>query len=228
MKAPKATEQVVVYGQPVSVSGLTKPVMVEALNDAAAAIKRQKAQVTRLVREVDEREERLAEVTAKATELAHEVTYLRGGQDRSNELVSFYGSLAAYTQATGDKPTIAEMTDLVSRWKVVIQRFADVDYDFVAKPLKFRGTTLNITLAQGEGSRRLSYIGSNRQPERWALYLGILVMNRTRWNTLRVKEQGENGREFVAYISCTLRKGSEPVITTQDSREFVLALRNRK
>ena len=226
MKAHKPTEQVVVYGQPMSVKRVSKPVMAEALNDAAKAIERQRAQLARKEQELAEREQRLVEATAKASGLAHEVTHLRGGQDRSNELVSFFGSLAAYTDITRDKPTIAEMTDLVSQWKVIIERFAVVDYDFVAKPLKFRGSVLNITLAQGEGSRKLSYAGSPGQPERWAFYLGLLVMNRTRWGTVRVLAESENGKKFVSHVSCTLRSGKESVVVTQASRDFVLALRS--
>jgi hypothetical protein len=233
MKAHKPTEQVVVYGQPMSVKRVSKPVMAEALNDAAKAIERQRAQLARKEQELAEREKQLVEATAQAlvakneaTQLAHEVTDLRGGRDRSNEFAAFQGHLAAYKKTNEDHPTVGEMVDLVIQWKRMIERFAIVDYDFVAKPLKFRGQLLNITFAQGEGTKKLSYAGSSNQPERWAFYLGLLVMNRTRWSTLRVLVEPQNGRKFVSHVACTLRSGSEPVVVTQAPRDFVLALRS--
>lgn len=227
MKASRpAADTVAIYGRVVPVKQVPKPAMTEALNNADQVIKCQQAQITRQGRELTQSGQQLAETTAKATGLAHEVVHLRGSHDRSNEFVAFKGSLAAYKDITQDHPTIREMVDLVIQWKRMIERFAVVDYDFVAKPLKFRGSVLNITLAQGEGSRKLSYAGSPGQPERWAFYLGLLVMNRTRWNTLRVLAESENGRKFVSHVSCTLRSGKEPVVITQAPRDFVLALRS--
>ena len=227
MKAQKPTDLVVVHGQRMSVRRVTKPVLAEALNNAAKAIERQQAALTRKEHELALREKQLAEATAKTSELAHEVVALRGGHDRSNEFVSFDGSLTAYKKANNQPPTIGEMTELVSRWVTVIERFAAVNYDVVVKPIKFRGNTLNITVAHNDGVRKLSFAGSPNQPESWVFYLGLMVMNRTRWITKPVWVENNAGKKFVAYISCTLKAGQAPAAITQDPKEFVMSLRGR-
>lgn len=227
MEAKKNTpEGVTIWGAKYGVASIkrfNKTALVESVLHLWAQIKTATAQLAAVGVELAEKQ---AELTAIKRELINhqaEITRLRGGSARGDELKSFWGSYDAYVSPTRPRATLGEMSAIVDAWKDILPKFASGEFES-AKPIVFRGQTLNITLWRQADTLRMYFGGPPNGAERWAFWLGFLVMNRVHWQTSPAWQELPNGRRYVSHINVSVQYADDLVIQ-EDSSEFVKKLK---
>lgn len=227
MEARKNTpEGVTIWGAKYGVSTIrrfNKTALVESVLHLWAQIKVAAAELAAVTTELAEKQAELNAIKRELIIHQAEITRLRGGTARGDELKSFWGSYEAYISLAKVRPTMGDLTAIVEQWKNVLPLFANGDY--VGKPITFKGNTLNITLMRNtKGHLQMYFGGPPGSPERWAFYLGMLVMNRVHWQTSPVWQNGENGRRYVSHIAVSV-KLADDLVTQVNSSEFVKNLK---
>ena len=206
-----------------SIKRFNKTALIDSVLHLWAQIKAATAQLAAVSTELAEKQVELTAIKRELISHQAEITRLRGGTARGDELKSFWGSYEAYVSLVKVRPTMGDLTAVIEQWKNVLPLFANGNY--VGKPIVFKGNTLNITLMRNiQGHLQMYFGGPPGSPERWAFYLGMLVMNRVHWQTSPVWQNGENGKRYVSHISVSVQYADDLVIQ-EDSSEFVKKLK---